>query len=115
MGICKRGIKMEEDLNKKVNSNEEQINNNTRLIQENKQQISYNTGALEILKAFKSDSNKFYIMWLITFIALISSIIYIICLHRDIDTIETTTTQEIEQDTNDGSNYYIGRDGEING
>lgn len=33
-----------------------------------------NTGALEILRTFKSDTNKFYTMWLITFIAFLFSV-----------------------------------------
>ena len=51
---------------------------NARKIEENANRIHQNTGALEILKTFKSDSNKFFVMWLITFIAFLCSIGYIV-------------------------------------
>ena len=57
---------------------EQKIEKNASKIQDNSQKIHQNTGALEILKAFKSDSNKFFIMWLITFLALLCSLAYII-------------------------------------
>lgn len=103
-----------ENLLKKIDANSEQINKNMQDIESNFANIQKNSGALDILKAFKSDSNKFFTMWIITFIALIASIVYIITLKNEYEKIETTT-QEVEQETDEGSNYYIGRDGEING
>ena len=65
-----------DDLVKKIDVNAEKIQNNEK-------RIHQNTGALEILKTFKSDSRKFFIMWLITFICLLASIGCIIfLLHR---------------------------------
>ena len=60
-----------ENLEKKISSNAKKIENNA-------QQIYHNTGALEILKTFKSDSQKFFVMWLMTFISLLCAIGYII-------------------------------------
>ena len=101
-----------EDILKKIDANSEQINRNMQDIESNFANIQKNSGALDILKAFKSDSNKFFIMWIITFIAFISSMIYIVCLHNEYEKVETTT-QEVEQATEDGSNYFVGRD--VNG
>ena len=45
---------------------------------------------LEILSDYKKQNKRIFIIWLITFMALISSIIYIIYLYNDIGTIEKT-------------------------
>lgn len=76
-------------------------------IEHNAERIHQNTGALEILKTFKEDSQKFFIMWLITFMALLGVIGYAFYLHNDISRV---TTQEVEQDTSEGSNYFAGGD-----
>ena len=81
---------------------EKKINKNATRIEDNMQKIHQNTGALEILKTFKSDSNKFFIMWIITFIALLSSLVYIIYLIRDTAYVETT--QEITDVDSIGGN-----------
>lgn len=101
-----------EDILKKIDSNSEQINKNMQDIESNFANIQKNSGALDILKAFKSDSNKFFTMWIVTFIALIASIVYIICLKSEYEKVETTTEtiQDIDQDTSEGSNYYVGGD-----
>nr|MBR6100736.1 hypothetical protein [bacterium] len=56
----------------------------------------------------------FFIMWLITFLALAFMVYKYIELNNDIGVIETTTTQEIQQENENGDNNYIGRDGDIN-
>ena len=89
---------------------EEKINQNISRIEKNANKIHQNTGALEILKTFKADTNKFFIMWLITFLAFLSLLGYVIYLSNDISRVET---QQVEQDTNDGSYFYVGRD--VNG
>ena len=101
-----------EDILKKIDANSEQINRNMQDIESNFANIQKNSGALDILKAFKSDSNKFFTMWIVTFIALIASIVYIITLKNEYEKIETTTEtiQDIDQDTSEGSNYYVGGD-----
>jgi hypothetical protein len=86
---------------------EEKINQNISRIEKNANKIHKNTGALEILKTFKADTNKFFIMWLITFLAFLSLLGYVIYLSNDISRVEK---QQIEQDTGDGSNFYVGRD-----
>ena len=65
-----------EELEQKIEYNLSKINDNYGKIQQN-------TGALEILKTFKADSNKFFIMWVITFIALLCSLCFVMfLLHR---------------------------------
>lgn len=54
--------------------NNEQYEKLKKKINDNTEKIQQNTGALEILKTFKADSNKFFIMWLITFIMLMLAI-----------------------------------------
>jgi len=57
---------------------EEKINQNISRIEKNANKIHQNTGALEILKTFKADTNKFFIMWLITFLAFLCLLCYTI-------------------------------------
>lgn len=68
----------------------------------------------EILKDKKRDRIIFLIVWLLTFIALITITIFYIRLQSDIGVIETTT-QEVQQDNENGDNNFIGRDADING
>ena len=98
------------DLEKNIEILEEKILDNLNRIENNSEKIHRNTGALEILKTFKADTNKFFIMWLITFFAFLSLLGYVIYLSNDISKVET---QQVEQDTKDGSNFYVGRD--VNG
>ena len=101
------------NLEKDIENVVKRAEDNARKIEENASKIHQNTGALEILKTFKSDSNKFFIMWLITFIAFVCSIGYIVYMLND--TVIVETTQEVSQENEGGSNNYIGRDGDING
>lgn len=62
-----------EELEKKVSKNEQRIKDNDK-------RITKNTGALEILHTINTKSKMFFTMWLITFIALLCSVGYIIYL-----------------------------------
>lgn len=73
------------ELENKIDSNMDKIiKNMNRLhkheekINDNAEKIKSNSYALDILKTFKADSNKFFIMWVITFIALLVSLGYIV-------------------------------------
>lgn len=71
------------NLDKDIDNLVKKIDANADKIQNNEKRIHQNTGALEILKTFKADSQKFFVMWLITFISLLASIGCIIfLLHR---------------------------------
>lgn len=70
-------------MNTDIKHLEEKIAHNQKKIENNTERIHQNTGALEILKTFKEDSQKFFAMWLITFVCLICSIgVIIFLLHR---------------------------------
>ena len=68
--------------------------------------------ASQILSDYKKDKKRLFIIWIITFLALISVTCYTVYLLNDIGTETTTTT--IEQENADGYNNYIGNDGDIN-
>ena len=73
--------------------------------------------AKELIREMKKDNRRIttmlFIMWIITFIALITMTILYIRLNNDIGVIETTT-QEVTQDNTNGDNNFIGNDGDIN-
>ena len=98
-----------EELDKKIDDNYNKIMETMNKLHSHEEKINKNTGALEILKTFKDDANKFFIMWIITFIALLGMVGYVVYLSNDVSTV---TTQEVEQ-TAEGSNYYA--NGDING
>ena len=90
---------------------------NSRKIEENSYRISQNTGALDVLHTIKINTILFFVMWIITFIMFLLSVGYIIYIKNDTSTIitDTDTKQEVEQENENGSNNFIGRDGDING
>lgn len=102
-------MKLESDIDNLV----KKIDANADKIQSNERRIHQNTGALEILKTFKSDSRKFFIMWLVTFVAFIGLLGY--TFYTLIEFQQVSTTQEVEQQNDSGNNNFIGRDGDING
>lgn len=74
-----------DEIENRINRNTEkletltkEIENNLNKINENKQKIEHNSGALALLHTINSNSNKYFIMWLITFICFLISILYII-------------------------------------
>lgn len=73
--------------------------------------------AKELIREMKKDNRRIttmlFIMWIITFIALITMTILYIRLNNDIGVIETTT-QEVTQDNTNGDNNFIGNNGDIN-
>ena len=83
-------------------------------ISRNREDINHNTGAVALLHTLNSNSNKYFIIWIITFIALLGSIGYNIYLLTSYQVVETTT-QDVDQINDSGANNYIGRDGDING
>lgn len=66
--------------------------------------------AKELLHILKTQNKRMFIAWLITFIAFIGLLGYTIWLLNDISYVDTT---EVNQDTENGYNNYIGNDGEI--
>lgn len=66
--------------------------------------------ATEMLHILKVQNKRLFIVWIITFIAFISLLGYVIYLLNDIGTIETTT--EVEQSDAENNNF-IGNNGDI--
>lgn len=102
-----------EKLEQYVTHHEEDIKNNRIGISSNSQRIESNTGALALLHTINSNSNKYFVIWIITFVAFLFSIGYIVYLKTEYTKVETV--EEIEQSNDSGDNNYIGRDGDING
>ena len=75
------------------------------------EQVKEQTFAMELLKDFKKQNKRMFIVWIITFLTLICVTCYTIYLLNDIGVIEETTT--ITQDNENGYNNYIGNDGDI--
>lgn len=112
--IDNNAINIIENMNR-LHSHEEKINNNF-------DQIQKNSFALDILKDIQKDSDnlaisnkRFYKLLIIILILWFATIGYLIYVLNDIGTIEITTNQNVAQETENGSNNFIGRDGEING
>lgn len=94
------------NLDKDIDNLVKKIDANADKIQNNEKKIHQNTGALEILKTFKSDSRKFFIMWLITFIAFIGLLGYTIYILSSYQAV--TTEQRVEDVDNIDGNIVNG-------
>lgn len=101
-----------DDNTKKLEILTELIEHNSGKISKNSEKIQHNSGALDLLHTIKSNSDKYFVIWIITFVAFLGSLGYIVYLLNDISQV---TTQEVEQENDIGDNNYIGRDGDING
>ena len=69
-----------EDLVKKVDANTERIDRNIKSIENNFKKIQENSGAIEVLHTIKTYNNRFFIMWIITFVVLLIALSYIVFL-----------------------------------
>ena len=65
--------------------------------------------ALEILHDYKQQNKRLFIIWIVTFIALIGVTCYTIYLLNDIGTVEEITT--VDQDASSGDNSVITQNG----
>jgi len=112
-----------EDLEKRINENAdkldkltEKIEHNLDNINKNREQINHNTGALDLLHTINANSNRYFTMWLITFVTFLIIMIvlvgYIFYLKNDIGTIETSNDSIEIQDVEsiDNSHIKIGDD-----
>ena len=74
------------------------------------------TWFLDISHTFKVNQQRFFFMWLLTFIAFIVLLGYTIYLHNDIGTETTTEEYEVKQDGgNNGTNNFVNGNGnEVN-
>lgn len=67
--------------------------------------------AMELLHQSKKTNQRIFIVWLVTFTAFIGLLGYTIYLLNDIGV--ETTTQEVSQENTDGTNNFVGNDGDI--
>lgn len=74
-----------------------------RKIEEEESSLAY-----DLLKDFKKQNKRMFIIWVITFLALISVTCYTIYLLNDISTVEI-----MDMNSENGTNNYIGNDGDI--
>ena len=72
--------------------------------------------AMELLKDFKMQNKRLFIIWMITFLTLIGVACYTIYLLNDIESVTTEEIIEVEQDSgNNGNNNFInGNENEVN-
>lgn len=73
-----------------------QLDENTKKIVQNMNQIHQNSGALEILKDFKGDNKRLFTILIIVLIMWFSTIVYLVYVLNDTATIDVSRTQEIE-------------------
>lgn len=78
------------------------IEHNFNNINKNRDNINENTGAVALLHTLNSNSNKYFIIWIITFVAFLCSIGYIVYLKTEYSSVETI--EEIQQENTDGNN-----------
>lgn len=96
-------------------SNEElakKLDENSKKIVENFEKIRQNTGAIEILRSFKSDSNRWFTILLIVLFMWFATIGYLVYVLNDIGTIEEATQEIQDIDTINGN---VVNNGDING
>ena len=88
---------------KKLHNHEEQINSNSYKIQQN-------SLALDILKDSKNQTKKLFVIWIITFIALIGLTCYMVYVLNNMDYINEDTIEIQDVETIDNSHIKIGDD-----
>lgn len=90
-----------------LKSDKEEIDNIKQKVHELQEQ----SFALELLKDFKAQNKRQFIIILVILSMFTALLGYTIYLLNDIGT--ETTTQEVTQDNTNGSNNFIGNDGDI--
>ena len=80
-------------------------------IKKDLKEVKNESFAAQILKDYKLQNKRLFIIWIVTFVALMGTFVYLVYLLNDIGTIEETTT--VTQDNPGGDNNYIGNDGDI--
>lgn len=84
-----------EELEKKIEKNANRITSNADRINSNLERIEKNSYTLDILKDYKTDSKRLFVILIIVLAMWFATIGYLVYVLRDTGTIEETTTQEI--------------------
>lgn len=82
-------------------------------IKEEVKEVKSETLATDILKDYKKQNKRMFIIIIIILIMWFITIGYLVYVLNDIGTIETTSTQEVKQENADGYNNFIGNNGDI--
>ena len=78
-------------------------------VEEKVKKVEEQSLAMELLKDQRKANKRMFVMWMITFLALLCVSIYTLYLLNDISSIETTTEQEISDvETIENSNITNG-------
>lgn len=86
------------------------IKKEVKIVKElNKQSI-----AREMLADYRKQNKRLFIIIIVILCMWFATGCYLVYILNDIGTIEETTTQEVKQDNSNGSNNFIGNDGDIN-
>ena len=64
------------ELEKKIESNYNEIISNMNKLHSHEEKINKNTGAIEVLHTIKTYNNRFFFMWLLTFIFLVYKVLF---------------------------------------
>lgn len=70
--------------------------------------------AKEMLEDYKKQNKRLFIIILVILTMWFATGCYLVYILNDIGVIEETTTQEVKQDNSNGSNNFIGNNGDIN-
>jgi len=100
-----------EELTKKLDTIEKLAKSNSNDIKSNLSRIQQNSGALEILRDYKTDSKRWFTILIIVLFMWFATIGYLVYVLNDIGTIEETT-QEV-QDVNTINGNVV--NGDMNG
>ena len=77
------------------------------------QELKEQSLAMELLKDYKKTNKRQFIVILVILSMWFITIGYLVYVLNDIGTIETTTTQEVSQENSDGTNNFIGNNGDV--
>ena len=99
------------NIDENIEKLERRIEHNANKIEYNAKSIEKNSYALNILKDYKEDSRRLFVILLIVLFMWIVTGGYLVYLLNDIGTIKET--EKISQESESGNNNYIGNDGDI--
>ena len=99
------------NIDENIEKLEKRIEHNANKIEYNAKSIEKNSYALNILKDYKEDSRRLFVILLIVLVMWIVTIGYLVYILNDTGTIEKT--EKVTQENESGSNNYIGNDGDI--
>lgn len=77
-------------------------------------QIKEQSLAKEMLEDYKRQNKRLFIIIIVILCMWFTTGCYLVYILNDIGVIEETTTQEVKQDNSNGSNNFIGNNGDIN-